>query len=1062
MNIIYKTILNRNTGCSVVTSELAKGKVKGKVAAKGVISIIGMGLSIFGGAGAFANTLSIVNGDKIVVQQDTIYSEDGSSGTNYVWSQTGGELTVGDNVTLVMDSNSVTNGFFGVGNSKTTQDIIFNAGNNFTITNNTTGGASSAGFSLYLGSSSPKFGGAYSFGDNLKITANGQDGKSTGLRVAGANVAVDIGNNAYISGQAAALTMSNSAGTGMTTVNIGSNATLLGKVALGTNSNMILGDGSSLILNEDLLSIYRANSTYSSVLLGLNGSGINFSAKNVYFNLNDSTKNTSELPWRVNGAVIRIANNNMQYGDSSIYENITDGYNQKLVLDGANVRIGATDEFGGALRTGDLLQVVLSSHYKNATTTGNSFIHLKDVKIESAGGHLVYVANSDFDQLSDGSYSYLASDGNKATIILDNVDGTSQTSGIYLENSGNHTSLIDLALTNGTKVVGGLTNDSAGDINLSLSNNADVTGNIINNGAGDINVAINDTTTVTGDVVNNSDTGNLDVIVNTGGALNGNVIKNGEADLNLVVNEGGKWTGSGVGVGLWVKANSSYTLANSSSSFTNVKMDDNSLLDFGAPVSESTFKTLHSAGDMTQSGSAASVYMSTNLGLGKGDLIAVDGELTGNYIVSVNNYGASPSAPNQALRIIQSGNGSTENDVSAVSAKNGNESAATVALTGNQYRDAGLYRYHLVQDNSGAGYWLVNGDGSGTNYGGGDDDLSKSGNAYNADGSINFAGFTAPVGAEKYSDLARTLKSTAASQTVSMLNQSRNVAKHIDGIRQAGVKGDHATTAWVNHFYNDSKIDASVAGTESKLNMNATYLGADKSWDLGNGDTFVAGVFAGAGFADNDYRINGSKGDSDIYTGGIYGMWLDDSGLFADMTAQVYRVKTQSNAYTEQGQRTDYDIVSHAFGLNLDIGKRYELDDGFYIEPELKLAYLRDGSDEFTTRGASNLKAKKTAADVFQYGAGLSLGKTIATATPGSSIQPYLNIELLGQSINGGDIESSGTRLDNDLSGHQLRSDLGVNWQINKKHRLFAEVSAGTGETYSNTFSAGLGYQMKF
>ncbi|WP_230845910.1 autotransporter outer membrane beta-barrel domain-containing protein [Yersinia intermedia] len=206
--------------------------------------------------------------------------------------------------------------------------------------------------------------------------------------------------------------------------------------------------------------------------------------------------------------------------------------------------------------------------------------------------------------------------------------------------------------------------------------------------------------------------------------------------------------------------------------------------------------------------------------------------------------------------------------------------------------------------------------------------------------------------------------------------------------------------------------------------------------------------------------MNGSNGSSDIYTAGIYGMYVHNSGLFADVTAQGYRIKTSDDAYTEQGTKTSYDMSSNAVSLGLEMGKRYTLQDSFYVEPTIKLTYLRNGSDEFDTQGASRIKVNKESSDVFQYGLGLNVGKTITTSAPDAFVQPYLGLSVSKQNVSGGDIKSSGTAMKSDLDGYRLQSNLGVNWQMNKNSGAFTQVNASTGDKFSGDF--GIGYRHSF
>lgn len=1044
MNKVYKTVLNRLTGQCVVTSELARGKVKSKSVGKILTAVAGLMLSSQVSAIAINayNTIETVADGSV---------HESSTSANYVWLAYGGTggIEAGSNVTI----NMVNDSYIGVSanNGATANSIgsYVNVGNNFHINNNVndfiTVDADGNNIARIVYVLRTINGGTLTVGDNLKITQQGNN-RSRAIQSNGVYSSITIGKNAWIESTDVSLQAfgNRNSTAGLATLTVGENATLFGRVNVQYNADITLGAGSQIIRDKDVIASY-VNSVDELGMVTLNGQGASIYLEDVYLRSNDLPDDTS-----IPSTMFRLTN--VSFGELSS-DAKTDGYSQKMYVNGATARFGASDENGGALHAGDFAYISLSKYRQDTSgVAGHAYAHLKDINVESAGGHLVKVVNEDYNYNNSlGEYDYVAS-ANKATIVIDNVDGSTLTDGIHLQDSGAIAGEINVELTNNTQAAGGATNDSAGDLNLIVNNNSTVTGDITNNGDGNITNTISNGGRVNGDVINNG-SGDLVTNVNNGGSLVGDVIHNGTGNTDINVNEGGNWIGTGKGVGLWVKTNSNYQAVSDSATFTWIKSDHNATIDFGSPVTSRSsrslapisFKTLHSASDMMQTAGVGNIKMSTNLGLGKGDLVAVDGTLSGAYAVDITNYGGEPITANESLRIIYSGNGSSSD----------------VSLTGNQYRDAGMYRYYLEKDASGNSYWLVNGDGTGTSHGGGDDDTTNSGNAYNPDGSFDKfvpdANFVPKL--QQMSDLAYILEGSASAQTIIMLNQSANVTKHMNEVR---LTGKHDSGIWLNNYYTNTRVDKDVMGSKFTINTNTTYLGADKVWNLDNGSTVIAGVFAGMGFSDNKYKLNSSKGDIDVYTGGAYGMWLHNSGLFADLTAQGYRVKSSDNAYTAEGAHTNYDVKSNAFSLGLDVGKRFDLSNGIYLEPALKLSYLHNGGDNFDTNGASAIKVKKTSTDIFQYGAGLNIGKTITTSVTNAFVQPYFSVTALKQDVSGGDIQSGNARIKSKLDGYQVQSNLGINWQINKNNGVFTEVNASTGDKYNNTFGIAAGYRYSF
>lgn len=600
----------------------------------------------------------------------------------------------------------------------------------------------------------------------------------------------------------------------------------------------------------------------------------------------------------------------------------------------------------------------------------------------------------------------------------------------------------------------GAVNDSSGNLKLHIKTGSSLSGDIINNSTGSVSGTVSDGSIVNSNIINNG-SGNIDFTISNGGVLYSNAIRNGFGVLDLTINEGGLWSGTGVGgVGLIINKNGMYKASDSSSYFSSIIMGNNGTIDFGEPLNilNDSFKTIFSK-TMKQTNGTGNIVISTNLGLGKGDLLSVDNVMSGNYKLDVTNYGNQPTSANESLRIIQAGTGSNI--------------AAT--LTGNQYRDAGLYRYYLVKDDAGTGYWLVNGDGSGKANGGGDDDISKSGNAYDSNGNPIDSNASLPTfnngittSGDNFSDLAHTLQGASVAKTIALLSMANNSVSHTDSVRNDIMKGGHNNNIWINNFYSDSKISSDIMGRNYKVNTNSTYLGFDKYWDVDADTTIASGIFAGQGWADSKYNLNGSKGNINITSIGIYSMYGHSSGLFADATLQGYKVKSNHDAYDEQGQHSSYDFNSSAASISLNLGKRFYIDNTIHIEPSLKLSYLKNNGKKVSVHGANNLIANIDDVDILQYGAGLNFGKTFVTDKENSFVNTYLGLTIMGRNVSGGDIKSSGSSLNNDLDGYQLQANMVADWKVNKNNNLFGKVSAGSGDKFKNSFTFGVGYQYSF
>lgn len=130
--------------------------------------------------------------------------------------------------------------------------------------------------------------------------------------------------------------------------------------------------------------------------------------------------------------------------------------------------------------------------------------------------------------------------------------------------------------------------------------------------------------------------------------------------------------------------------------------------------------------------------------------------------------------------------------------------------------------------------------------------------------------------------------------------------------------------------------ERSYGPTDLEAKHVSVQVGADAYWQ----DWFL-----GAAFMHTTGSADMAAGESDHKTYGLmfYGTWIDESGLFVDLTAGYGRLNEDFDFRTMSGE-----FDQNAFSMGVEVGWRFEpLVPGFFVEPPVQLSYAKMTGDDF-------------------------------------------------------------------------------------------------------------------
>lgn len=435
------------------------------------------------------------------------------------------------------------------------------------------------------------------------------------------------------------------------------------------------------------------------------------------------------------------------------------------------------------------------------------------------------------------------------------------------------------------------------------------------------------------------------------------------------------------------------------------RLANQGVVEFAEPGLAGAFKQLQVTGDLTGDGY---YIMNTDLGRQQGDRLIVGGQVSGDNSILVRNSGSEPGAEGQSLTLVQS---------------TGGPGSFTLANQGAMV-DAGTYRYGLQADTQGNWNLLNVGRSQPTP---GPDNLSTGASA-----AIN-------------SSAIASLRATWDAERATLVQR---VGELREGVQYQG--------AWVRGLGQQQSLDNGV-GRNFSQQLHGTQLGIDTRIDT-RGGQLVLGALAGYSQTDRDFKGEG-RGTLDSYHLGGYATYLDDSGWYTDTLLTLNRWSTRLDVWGTDGAQVSGHARSKGAGLSVEAGKRIDLGDRWFVEPQGQISLLYARSDSY--RLDNGLQVQPGESLSTQIRGGARVGRDLQLDN-GTRLQPYLKAGWVQDLSAQNKVRTNGIVSRPDGSGGGWYAGAGVTTELTRNHQVFAEAETSEGSNIDQPWAVNLGYRFSF
>lgn len=243
-------------------------------------------------------------------------------------------------------------------------------------------------------------------------------------------------------------------------------------------------------------------------------------------------------------------------------------------------------------------------------------------------------------------------------------------------------------------------------------------------------------------------------------------------------------------------------------------------------------------------------------------------------------------------------------------------------------------------------------------------------------------------------------------------------------------------------------------GRAFEQNLDGIEIGADKAVQL-DGARLYLGAMVGASESRIRFTEN-SRGHIDSTSVGVYATYLRDDGWYLDNVIKYNRMDGDVKVPTNLGQPVKGDYKANAYGVSVEGGKRIDLQDQWFVEPQVQLSASHFEGPRYTS--SDGLKVRASDSDSLQGRIGLRGGKEIQLDRD-MRLQTYATASYIDELAGNTHVRVNGEKLNNELPGSRGELGAGAALQLSRQQKVSLELDYAKGDHLEQPWAVTLGYR---
>ena len=220
--------------------------------------------------------------------------------------------------------------------------------------------------------------------------------------------------------------------------------------------------------------------------------------------------------------------------------------------------------------------------------------------------------------------------------------------------------------------------------------------------------------------------------------------------------------------------------------------------------------------------------------------------------------------------------------------------------------------------------------------------------------------------------------------------------------------------------------------------------------------------YAGISFSyfDGDSSYSSGSGENKVKALNIYGTQIGAKGHYLDLVLKYSQLDNDFKVFDTSGNKITGDYDQNGLSISAEYGRKNNLKNNWYIEPQAQLTFGRLRGTDYTT--SNGIRVDQDGIDSFVGRIGFNIGKDINEKT-----NIYLKANLMhefGGGYNASMVDAGGTkaRLDRDFDDTWFEYGLGAAVQTGKNNYFYVDVERSAGSDYKKDWKWNVGARWSF
>lgn len=273
--------------------------------------------------------------------------------------------------------------------------------------------------------------------------------------------------------------------------------------------------------------------------------------------------------------------------------------------------------------------------------------------------------------------------------------------------------------------------------------------------------------------------------------------------------------------------------------------------------------------------------------------------------------------------------------------------------------------------------------------------------------------------------------------------ENNDMNKRLGELRNSN--GEHGV--WARMMRGESEY-----GAQSIKNQYNTYqLGYDEK--LSTNDHWTVG--AAISYTDGQSSFENGSGENTSKGLAFYGSYLGDNGEFVDLIAKYARL---DNEFDVAGGVGSGDYSTNGYSFSAEYGKRMQLANDFYFEPQVELTYGKVADVDFVTENGA--KVSQDSMDSLVGRVGFAAGKNIKNGNV--YVRASYLYDFDGETNVTFSNAGASETFSEDLGGGWFEFGIGTNINLSDATYLYFDVEKTTGGEVDTNWQWNAGVRYSF